>query len=173
VQTASPRADRDTIESTVIVQRPVEDVFRFYRDLRNLPEVLGDVMAVEQIDPATYRWTIEGPLGTQVHWTITVTEERPNELIRYQAGWHTSWELHFSPGPEAGSTVVHEIVRSALGPIGRAALELVGKSPQAGRSPGNFVPRPRPTSARAAASRAPSASAAPSHRSSGAGSRDP
>jgi uncharacterized membrane protein len=130
MQTTSPRVDRDTIESTVTVQRPVEDVFRFYRDLRNLPEVLGDVMSVEQIDSATYRWTIQGPLGTQVHWTITVTEERPNELIRYQAGWHTSWELHFSPGPEAGSTVVHEIVRSALGPLGRAALALVGKSPQ-------------------------------------------
>jgi uncharacterized membrane protein len=120
----------DTIEASVIILRPVEEVFAFYRDLRNLPSFLGDVMAVEQIDPATYRWTIQGPLGIRAHWTTKVTEERSNELIRYEAsGSGTSWEIHFSPGHEEGSTEVREVMRAPLGKVGRVALALIGKFP--------------------------------------------
>lgn len=120
----------DTIEASVTIQRPVEEVFGFYRDFRNLPRFLGDVMAVEQIDPATSRWTIQGPLGIRFHWTTTVTEERPNELIRYEtAGPRGHWEIHFAPGPQAGSTEVREVMRAPLGRLGRAALALIGKFP--------------------------------------------
>src|SRR5262245_59833346 len=65
----------DTIEASVTIQRAVGEVFRFYRDFKNLPSFLGDVMAVEQIGPATSRWTIQGPLGIRATWTIKVTEE--------------------------------------------------------------------------------------------------
>jgi hypothetical protein len=43
----SPR-DENTIEGRVTIQRPVEKVFGFYRDFKNLPSFLGDVMAIEQ-----------------------------------------------------------------------------------------------------------------------------
>ena len=46
-------AERNTIDASVTIQRSVEDVFRFYRDFENLPTFLGDVMAIEQIGPAT------------------------------------------------------------------------------------------------------------------------
>src|SRR3954470_10418206 len=123
--------DTNTIEARIIIERPLEEVFRFYRDFRNLPTYLGDVMAVEQIDRVRSRWTILGPLGIRVHWTIIVTEERPNELIRYRtSGWGSEWEIHFSAGVEPGSTEVREVLRSPLGWIGRAALALVGKLPK-------------------------------------------
>ena len=64
----------DGIEASVTIQRAVGEVFRFYRDFKNLPSFLGDVMAVEQIGPATSRWTIQGPLGIRANWTISVTE---------------------------------------------------------------------------------------------------
>ena len=43
--------NENTIEASVGIDCPVEDVFRFYRDFANLPSFLGDVMAVEQIGP--------------------------------------------------------------------------------------------------------------------------
>jgi Polyketide cyclase / dehydrase and lipid transport len=82
-RTSSPPTDENTIEESAIIRRPVEEVFSFFRDFRNLPHFLGDVMAVEQIGPATFRWTIQGPLGIRVNSTIKVTEERANMLIRY------------------------------------------------------------------------------------------
>lgn len=125
--------DENTIEARVTVQRPVEKVFGFYRDFKNLPKFLGDVMAVEQSGPATSRWTIQGPLGIRIKWTIRVTEERTNELIRYEtvtsSGLGTCWEIHFAPGSEAGQTEVREVMKAPLGRLGRAALALIGKFP--------------------------------------------
>jgi uncharacterized membrane protein len=125
--------NENTIEASITIQRSVEDVFRFYRDFRNLPSFLGDVMAVEQIGPATSRWTIQGPLGIRANWTIKVTEERTNELIRYETvvppALRTYWEIHFAPGSAAGETEVHEVMKAPFGRLGRAALALIGKFP--------------------------------------------
>jgi len=132
-RTSLPPSDENTIEASVTIHCPVEEVFRFYRDFRNLPRFLGDVMVIEQIGPATSRWTIQGPLGVQAHWTIRVTEECANELIRYETvtlpGLRTYWEIHFAPGSEAGKTVVRELMKAPLGRLGRVALALIGKFP--------------------------------------------
>jgi uncharacterized membrane protein len=132
-KSSSPPRDENTIEASVTIQRAVEEVFRFYRDFQNLPRFLGDVMAIEPIGPATSRWTIQGPLGIRASWTIRVTEERTNELIRYQTvtipGLRTYWEIHFAPGPEAGESEVREVMKAPLGRLGRAALALIGKVP--------------------------------------------
>ncbi len=129
---SSPR-DENTIEASVTIHHSVEKVFGFYRDFKNLPSFLGDVMAIEQIGPATFRWTIQGPLGIRAHWTVRVTEERTNELIRYETvtspGLRTSWEIHFAPGSEASETEVREVMKAPLGRLGRAALALIGKFP--------------------------------------------
>ena len=129
----SPPSDVNTVEARIIVQRPVDRVFRFYRDFQNLSSFLGDVTAIEQIDPATFRWTVQGPLGIRAHWTVRVTEERPNELIRYETvtlpGLRTYWEIHFGPGSEASETEVRELMKAPLGRLGRAALALIGKFP--------------------------------------------
>jgi len=130
---ASSSRDENTIEASVIIQRPVDEVFSFYRNYKNLPGFLGDVMSIEQIDPETSRWTIQGPLGIQANWTIRVTEERTNELIRYETvtlpKLKTYWEIHFARGPEAGETEVREVMKVPLGRLGRAALALIGKFP--------------------------------------------
>jgi uncharacterized membrane protein len=127
--TSRPPGDDDTIDATITIRRPVEEVFAFYRDFRNLPRFLGDVVAVEPIDSIRSRWTIVGPLGIRAHWTTRVTEERPNALIRYEVGMGSSWEIHFTPGASPGSTDVREIVRTPFGKVWRAALMLIGKSP--------------------------------------------
>jgi len=131
--TSLSRRDENTIEASVTIRRTVDDVFGFYRDFKNLPRFLGDVMAIEQIGPATSRWTIQGPFGIRTTWTIRVTEERTNELIRYETvtspGLRTYWEMHFAVGPEAGDTEVREVMKMPLGRLGRVALALIGKFP--------------------------------------------
>ena len=133
MQRTSLPQDENAIEASVTIQRAVEEVFGFYRDFRNLPSFLGDVMAVEQIGPATSRWTIQGPLGVRTSWTIRVTEERANELIRYEtvtfSGLKTYWEIQFARSSDAGETTVREVMIAPLGLLGRAVLALIGKFP--------------------------------------------
>jgi uncharacterized membrane protein len=124
-----------SIEGSITIERTVSEVFAFYRDFRNLPRFLGDVMAVEQTSPVTYRWTIQGPLRLQANWAIRVSEEHANELIRYETaappGLRTYWEIYFEPASTDGSTKVREVLKAPLGSLGRAALALVGKFPSA------------------------------------------
>jgi len=90
-------------------------------------------MAIEQIGPKISRWTIQGPLGIRIKWTIKVTEERTNELIRYEtvtsSGLRTPWEIYFATGSKVGETEVREVMKAPLGRLGRAALALIGKFP--------------------------------------------
>ena len=125
--------DENTIEESVLIKRPVEKVFAFYSDFRNLPRFLGDVMGIELTGPDTSRWTIQGPFGIQTHWTIKVTEKRANELIRYETvttpGLRTYWAIHFAHGSVTDETQVREVMNAPLGKLGRAALALIGKFP--------------------------------------------
>ena len=43
----TPSRDHNTITVSVVIRRPVEQVFNFYRDFTNLPKFLGDVMKIE------------------------------------------------------------------------------------------------------------------------------
>ncbi|GAA1196611.1 SRPBCC family protein [Pseudonocardia alaniniphila] len=126
-------AKKNLIEASVVIRKPREEVFGFYRDFGNLPRFLGDVMAVEQVGPTDSRWTIQGPLGVRLAWTVRVTEERANELIRYETvglpQLTTYWEIHFDPGSRAGETEVREVMKAPLGRSGRALLAVIRKFP--------------------------------------------
>ena len=123
-----------SVDACVTINRSVEDIFRFYRDFTNMPLFLGDVLSVEKIGPETTRWTIQGPLGVHVKWTMRLAEERANELIRYEtvspSGLSTCWEVSFR-APKAGQTEVREVMKAPFGRLGRVGLTLIGKPPGA------------------------------------------
>ena len=121
------------VTGEVVIGRPVQVVYGFYRDFTNLPLVLGDVVAVEQVAGTTYRWIVAGPLGTRLPMTVTVTDQCVNELIRYQAGGpgplRGQWELAFAVDTGSAGTRVREQLVVPMGAIGRAVLALIGSSP--------------------------------------------
>lgn len=125
--------DESTIENTVIIARPLQMVYGFYRDFRNLPRFLGDVIDIEITGPSTSTWTIQGPFGFHTHWTAQIVEDRPNQFIHYETAssprWRTSWKVYFCPGSKPGQTEVREVMKVPLGKLGRWALGLVGKFP--------------------------------------------
>jgi uncharacterized membrane protein len=120
------------IQASVTIRRPVADVFRFYRDFKNLPRFLGDVVAVEPTGAHLSRWSVQGPLGVRARWDIVVTEERDNESIRYETvtmpSLRTQWEVYFERVTER-ITTVREILHLPLGRFGHVALALLGRFP--------------------------------------------
>lgn len=139
--TSRPPSGGNAVDAAVTIRCPVEEVFQFYRDFRNLPRFLGDVITVEQTGRTTSRWTVQGPLGVRVKWTATVTGERTNEFISYETaplpGLTTTWKVYFSPAPETGTTEVREVMNVPFGRLGRVGLALVGKPPS-GEVPANL-----------------------------------
>jgi uncharacterized membrane protein len=132
-QKPTPSRDENVIEASVLIRCPIEKLFAFYRDFKNLPSFLGDVMAIEQLDAATSRWTIQGPFEIRAHWKVKVTDERTNAFIRYETigspSLKTEWEIYFIPGSTTGETRVREVMKTPLGRFGRLGLALIGKFP--------------------------------------------
>ncbi|GHH76938.1 hypothetical protein GCM10018793_24000 [Streptomyces sulfonofaciens] len=132
----SPSTGREgyTARAGVTISRAPSEVFAFYRDFRNLPRFLGDVTSVRLTGPTTSRWTVQGPRGLRIRWTVRVTQERPNEMISYKTTmppWlRTRWTLRFDRADGPGRTEVSEVMSTPLGKLGRAALALAGKSPE-------------------------------------------
>jgi uncharacterized membrane protein len=121
------------IQASESIPRPATEVYSFYGDFRNLTRFLGDVIAVEPMSEELSRWTIQGPFGVKVSWTVRVTEERTNELIRYEMtslpGLKTYWEVYFEQQRGSAATTIRKTMRMPLGWIGRAALAVIGKHP--------------------------------------------
>lgn len=120
-----------TIEASIAIRRPVSEVFAFYRDFTNLPRFLGDVVSVEIVDEMTSRWIVHAPLKMTLRWTVTLTEQVENALIRYEMGSHPSrrisWTIHFVAGSSSPDTVVHEVLQAPLSALGLELMALFGK----------------------------------------------
>jgi uncharacterized membrane protein len=124
-----PRTESVTDE--VVICRPIQDVYGFYRDFTNLPRFIGDVVAVEHVGDRTYRWVVSGPIGARLRLAVTITEQRVNRLIRYETRGplRARWQLEFAADNDSGATRVREQLTMPLGPIGRSMLALIGKFP--------------------------------------------
>lgn len=74
------------IETSVIVNRPIDTVYSFWRRLENLPLFMTHLKSVNQKEDGKSDWEayIPGGLGS-IHWEAEITHEMPGELIAWQS----------------------------------------------------------------------------------------
>lgn len=97
------------LQRTIRIERPPEELYRFWRNFENLPRVLSHIESVEVINDRLSHWVVKTiPLGgAKVEWDAEVINEIDNELI----GWRS---LRGADVENAGS------VRLERTPDGRA-----------------------------------------------------
>src|SRR5829696_10081399 len=85
-------SERTTMESTVIIERPVEEVFAFVVDLTNVPSMDPSVQSVEKISEGpidagtTFRMRQKAPpLGKVREASVRYTAVEPNRKIEFEA----------------------------------------------------------------------------------------
>ena len=74
-----------SVEESVVINRPVEELYRFWRNLENLPRFMRHLESVERITDTLSRWRALGPAGTVVEWTAEIINEVANKVI----GWRS------------------------------------------------------------------------------------
>jgi uncharacterized membrane protein len=72
-----------TVDESITVNRPIEELYRFWRNLENLPKFMQHLESVERITETLSRWRAKGPAGTTVEWNAEIINEVPNQVI----GW--------------------------------------------------------------------------------------
>jgi uncharacterized membrane protein len=98
------------VERTVTVDRPAEELYRFWRNLENLPSIMDHLKSVKAIDARHSEWVARGPLHTNFKWKSELTEDVPNERLGWQSleGSEVSNEgtVEFRERPEGRGTEV-------------------------------------------------------------------
>jgi uncharacterized membrane protein len=122
--------------TSITVNRPPEEVFRYWHDFTNLPKFMFHLEKVEPKGDKRYHWVAKAPLGRTVEWDAEVTEEIPNELIAWRSSENAdvpnSGSVEFSPAPgDRGTEVVVEVdYQLPGGAIGDTIAGLFGEEPQ-------------------------------------------
>jgi len=115
------------IDQIIQVNRSAEDLYRFWRQLDNLPRVIGHFKSVEVINDRLSHWVLQTPPGVPaIEWDSEIINEVDNELI----GWRSlsgsdiehAGSVHFERSPDGRSTRVRVRLQYRP-PGGRLAAE--------------------------------------------------
>jgi uncharacterized membrane protein len=122
---------------SIVINRPREQLFSFWRDFANLSKVMTHVERVDVIDSRRSRWLMQLPLGKELQWNSSVTEERQNERIAWSAddnadvrnaGWV---EFRDASGGRGTEVIVQLAYEPPGGEIGNVLAKLWPQSPGA------------------------------------------
>lgn len=97
------------VDSSITINRPRADVFRFWSDLRNLARVMQHVESVRQEGKRSH-WVVKAPAGRTVEWDAIIHNEIDNELIAWRslegADVQNAGTVLFKDAPGGEGTVV-------------------------------------------------------------------
>jgi uncharacterized membrane protein len=98
------------IEHSLAIQRPPEELYRFWRKLDNLPQVFEHVISIEALDDLRSHWVARAPLGRTVEWDAEIINEREPEMIAWRSlkgsQVDTAGSVHFKPLTHGRGTLV-------------------------------------------------------------------
>jgi uncharacterized membrane protein len=128
------RGEGIKVERTVVVNRPVEEVYEFWRNFENLPRFMDHLESVTVLDENLSHWVAKAPAGMRVEWDATIHNEIENELIGWRslpgADVNNAGSVHFTPAGE-GRTEVRVVLsyEPPAGRLGAVVAKLLGEEP--------------------------------------------
>jgi uncharacterized membrane protein len=123
------------VRKSVTINRPAEELYRFWRDFDNLPRFMTHLEEIRKLDDKRSHWKTKGPVGFTFEWDAEITEDRPNERLAWASmpgsSVHSAGSVNFKPRPAGRGTVVEVEMRvdPPGGIIGAQIAKLFGKEP--------------------------------------------
>ncbi|MHB1222732.1 MAG: SRPBCC family protein [Gemmatimonadaceae bacterium] len=127
------RAER--VVRSVTIARPRAELYRFWRDLENLPRIMRNVESVTVLNQRRSHWTARGPAGRSVEWDAVINNERENELIGWKSVPGTdvpnAGSVRFTDAADGTGTEVQVTLEYVApgGSVGAAVARLFGDDP--------------------------------------------
>jgi uncharacterized membrane protein len=129
-----PRGQGIKVERSVVVNRPVQEVYHFWRNFENLPRFMDHLESVSVLDENRSHWVAKAPAGMRVEWDATIHNEIDNQLIAWRslpgADVNNAGSVHFTSVGE-GQTEVRVVLSydPPAGKLGAAVAKLLGEEP--------------------------------------------
>jgi len=137
--TAEGKAETDVIEiaEVITINKPREEVYKYWRKLENLPKFMTHLQSVSQLDDKRSHWVAPIP-GTEtfenfgnVEWDAEIVEEEENSRLVWRsvpgASIDNSGEVRFTNAPQGRGTELHAVIkyRPPQGMVGEVASKLL------------------------------------------------
>lgn len=138
---ASPAfTDNDNVEGdygassirAVMINRPRQELYAYWRDFSNLPTFMENVKSVETLEPGRSQWTIAGPAGIDVDLVSEITEDTAGERIAWTSsegsdvdheGWIEFKDNAFGRGTEVRLFISYDPPAGAIGKVVAKVLQ--------------------------------------------------
>ena len=122
--------------TAITINRPVEDVYGYWRDFERLPTFMWHLRSVKDSGGGRSHWVASGPGGTTVEWDAETVEDVPNQRISWRslegADVANTGTVEFTAAPGGRGTEVRVEVHynPPGGPVGAAVAKLFGEEPE-------------------------------------------
>jgi uncharacterized membrane protein len=123
------------VEKSIDVARSPMELYHFWHQLTNLPEIMPHLVAVT-VDGSRSHWVVNGPAGRHVKWEAEFINEKPGELIAWQSlpgsDVQSAGSVRFAPIGDGESTRL-TVSLQYLPPAGKAGAlvaHLLGSAPE-------------------------------------------
>ena len=123
------------VRESVRLERPVAEVYRYWRDLGTLPEFMSHLVRVTETSDRTSHWVAAGPAGLSVEWDAEIIDEDPNRLLAWRSlagsDVQTAGSVHFDTVRDGRGTQVSVHLQFAppAGKAGALVASLFGRNP--------------------------------------------
>jgi len=121
---------------SLIINRPPEKLYKIWRNFKELPRYMRNLISVEERSPNRWHWISRGPVGAEVEWDAEITDDTPNQAI----AWRTlpggdldhkgSVQFQQATGNRGTVVRVEMLYRAPAGRPGAMITKLLGKSPE-------------------------------------------
>lgn len=99
------------VNRAVTINKPVEELYRLWRDFENLPRLMSHLESVTVQDGKRSHWVASAPLGKTVEWDAEIINEDENRLIAWRsigdADVESAGSVRFEKAPGDRGTEVH------------------------------------------------------------------
>lgn len=135
-QLQSQSDGQSVLSASVTVNRPIEEVYAFWKDHSNYSKFMGQMESVTMNASGRSHWKIKAPAGMSVEWDAETVSDTPNEIIRWRSTKESqidnSGSVRFSRAPGDRGTIVRLEVeyKPKGGPLGAKISQMLRTIPQ-------------------------------------------
>jgi uncharacterized membrane protein len=73
------------VREAVRLECPVDDVYRFWSRLENLPTFMENLVSVTDLGGGRSHWVARGPGGVNVEWDAEIINQIPNKVLAWKS----------------------------------------------------------------------------------------
>ncbi len=120
----------------VTVHRPRGEVYGFWRDFSNLPQVMSHLERVEILSDERSRWVAKPIGGKEIEWEAKIINDRQDELIAWESlpgsSFSNAGTVRFEDAPGNRGTEITLKMQYSIpgGVLTKQLLTILGHSPE-------------------------------------------